>query len=182
MWINDLVQMKSTLLFKDLFSFQVVFDKESHVRSWEKFLYTFSWFPSKLYPTSLRILAYIQMAVKTLVSYKRAWFTSRIASRTKDYFYHKFRCTSFLTYREQLWNWHLEQHVFNQRKYLLIASNNHNLGRFESLVNLKKRQNKTTKSRPKNNTLNWWQTGRNSCPLLEESILKSKTSFLHYFC
>ena len=50
--------MKSTLLFKDLFSFQVVFDKESHVRSWEKFLYTFSWFPSKLYPTSLRILAY----------------------------------------------------------------------------------------------------------------------------
>ena len=50
--------MKSTLLFKDLFSFQVVFDKESHVRSREKFLYTFSWFPSKLYPTSLRILAY----------------------------------------------------------------------------------------------------------------------------
>ena len=95
---------------------------------------------------------------------------------------HKFRCTSFLTYREQLWNWHLKQHVFNQRKYLLIASNNHNLGRFESFVNLKKRQNKTTKSRPKNNTLNWWQTGRNSCHLLEESILKSKTSFLHYFC
>lgn len=119
--------------------------------------------------------------VKTLVSYKRAWCTSRIASQTKDYFYHKFRCTSFLTYREQLWNWHLEQHVFNQRKYLLIASNNHNLGRFESLVNLKKRQNKTTKSRPKNNTLNWWQTGRNSCPLLEESILKSKTSFFALF-
>lgn len=100
------------------------------------------------------------------------------ARRTKDDFYLKFRCTSFLTYREQLWNWHLEQHVFNQRKYLLIASNNHNLGRFESLVSFKKRQNKTTKSRPKNNILNWWQTGRN----WKKVFLRIKRVFLHYFC
>lgn len=37
------------------FLFLVVFDKESHVRSWDKFVFTFSRFPIKLYPTSLRI-------------------------------------------------------------------------------------------------------------------------------